>query len=95
MGDQFTLAEANFAPFVKVLEMVRFIDFWLDAYPNTRAWWDRMASRPSMQQLDVFPYSAISEDSAHARTGRETAPDFQIKLKEYREAFPHAYSVGD
>ena len=94
MGDQFTPAETNFAPFVKVLEMVRFIDFWLETYPLTRAWYDRMASYPSMIQLDNFPYSAISEDSAHARTGRETAPEFRKKLDEYRERFAHAYTVG-
>lgn len=95
MGDRLTLAEVNFAPFVKVLEMVRFLDSWLDAYPNTRAWWDRMAGRPSMKQLDSFPYNAISEDSVHARTGRETAPEFMARLREYRETFAHAYSVSD
>ncbi|MEP1090463.1 MAG: glutathione S-transferase domain-containing protein [Rhizobiaceae bacterium] len=93
MGDQFTLAETNFAPFVKVLEMVRFLDFWLEAYPLTRVWWDRMAERPSMKQLDEFPYNAISEESVHARTGRETAPAFRAKLDEYRERFAHAYAV--
>ena len=94
MGDQFTLAETNFAPFMKVLEMVRFMNFWLDAYPNTRAWWERMASRESIKQLDNFPYNAIDEDSAHAWTGRETAPAFEAKLKEYRAQFAHAYSAN-
>lgn len=93
MGDQFTLAETNFAPFVKVLEMVRFLDFWLEPYPLTRAWWDRMASRPSLQQLDEFPCNAIAEDSVHASSGRKTAQDFQAKIKEYRERFPHAYAI--
>lgn len=91
MGDQFTLAEANFAPFLKILEMVRFMDFWLEAYPLVRAWWDRVASRESMRQLDDFPYNAIAEDSPHAWTGRQTAPAFERKLQEYREAFAHAY----
>ena len=94
MGDQFTLAETNFAPFVKVLQMVRFLDFWLEPYPLTREWWERMASRPSIQYLDTLPCNAISEDSVHAVTGRKTAPGFQLKLKEYRERFAHAYSVG-
>ena len=93
MGDQFTLAETNFAPFVKVLEMVRFLDFWLEPYPLTRAWWDRMSSRPSLERLDDFPYSAISEDSAHARSGRQTEPEFRVKLSEYRERFAHAYAM--
>lgn len=94
MGDQFTLAEVNFAPLVKVLEMVRFLEFWLEPYPLTRAWWDQMTSRPSLKQLDDFPYSAVSEDSAHAKAGRETAPEFRKKLAEYRERFAHAYSIG-
>ncbi len=94
MGDRFTLAETNLAPFVKVLEMVRFLDFWLEPYPLTRAWWDRMASRPSMQRLDDFPYSAVSEDSPHARSGRETEPEFRVKLAEYRERFAHAFNPG-
>ena len=94
MGDQFTLAEVNFAPLVKVLEMVRFLEFWLESYPLTRAWWGRVASRPSMKQLDDFPYSAVSEDSAHAKAGRETEPEFRKKLAEYRERFARAYSIG-
>ena len=95
MGDQFTLAETNFAPFVKVLEMVRFLDFWLEPFPLTRAWWNRVASRPSLKQLDDFPNSAISEDSAHAKAGRETETEFRKKLAEYRERFAHAYSIGN
>ncbi len=91
MGDRFTLAEANLAPFVKVIEMVRFLDFWLEPYPVTRAWWDRMTSRPSMRQLDEFPSNAVAEDSPHARAGRQTEPGFREKLAEYREAFGHSF----
>ena len=91
MGDQFTLAEVNFGPFMKVLEMVRFIDFWLAPYPRVRDWWDRLAKRPSMQQLDAFPSNALAEDSPHARTGKETRPAFEAKVSEYRKAFAHAY----
>ena len=90
MGDRLTLAETSLAPFVKVIEMVRFLDFWLEPYPLTRAWWDRMASRPSMRRLDEFPSNAVAEDSPHARAGRETEPGFRKKLAEYREAFGHA-----
>lgn len=91
MGEQFTLAETVSAPLVKVLEMLRFLDFWLAPYPNTRAWWDRVAARPSMQQLDAFPNNALDEDSPHAVAGRKTAPAFREKLDEYRAKFGHAY----
>lgn len=95
MGDQFTLAETNLGPFVKVLEMVRWLDEWMENYPRTRAWWDRLADRPSMKHLDTFPYSAISEDSDHARTGRQCLPEFREKLAAYREQFPTAFDPVD
>jgi hypothetical protein len=76
---------------VKVLEMIRFIDFWLEPHPHTRAWWDRLASRPSVRMLDAFPSNAIAEDSPHAVAGRETEPEFRRNPEEYRETFSHAY----
>lgn len=90
MGEQFTLAETVSAPLVKVLEMIRFLDFWLEPYPLTRQWWDRLAARPSVQQLDTFPCSAVSEDSPHAVAGRQTEAAFLSKLDEYRVRFAHA-----
>ncbi len=90
MGDQFTLAETNSATFVKVIEMIRFLDFWLEPYPKTREWWDRVSSRPSMQQLDTFASNAVSEDSPHAKAGRECEAGFRNKIEKYREQFAHA-----
>lgn len=90
MGDQFTLAETNSATFIKVIEMIRFLDFWLEPYPKTREWWDRVSSRPSMQQLDTFPSNAVAEDSPHAVAGRECEAGFREKIAEYREQFAHA-----
>lgn len=91
MGEQLTLAETVSAPLVKVLEMTRFIDFWLEPYPLTLAWWKRLAARPSVSQLDSFPCNAIAEDSPHAVAGRESEPAFRRKLDEYRKAFAHTY----
>ena len=91
MGDRLTLAETNLAPFVKLIEMLRFLDFWLEPYPLARAWWDRMASRPSLRQLDDFPSNAVSDDSPHALAGRETEAGFRDRLSEYRERFAHAF----
>lgn len=91
MGQQLTLAETVSAPVIKVLEMTRFTEFWLDPYPQTRAWWERLASRPSVSLLDSFPSNAVSEDSPHAVTGRSTEPEFRKKLDEYRAAFTHTY----
>ena len=52
-------------------------------------------SGPSLQKLDEFPYCAISEDSPHAKSGRETEPEFRVKLAEYRERFGDAFSPVD
>jgi len=90
MGEQFTLAETNSAPFVKVLEMIRFLDFWLEPYPHTRSWWDRVAARPSVQQLDDLPGNAVDDNSPHAIAGRKTEPAFRERLDEYRVRFSHA-----
>lgn len=90
MGEQFTLAETNSAPFVKVLEMIRFLDFWLEPYPHTRSWWDRVAARSSVQQLDKLPGNAVDDDSPHAIAGRKTEPAFRERLDEYRVKFLHA-----
>jgi hypothetical protein len=54
-----------------------------------------MVERPSLQKLDEFPYCAISEDSPHAKSGRETEPEFRVKLAEYRERFGDAFSPVD
>ena len=91
MGEQLTLTETVAAPLVKVLEMLRFLDFWLTPYPNTCAWWERIAARPSMQELDTFPGNALDEDSPHALAGRKTEPAIREKLNEYRAKFSHAY----
>jgi glutathione S-transferase len=90
MGERFTLGETVAAPLVKVLEMVRFLDFWLKPYPLTYDWWNRVSSRPSVQQLDTFPSNAVDEDSPHAVTGRQTERAFREKLDEYRAQFAHA-----
>ena len=90
MGEHFTLVETVSAPLIKVLEMVRFLDFWLEPYPYTYEWWNRVSSRPSVQHLDTFSSNAIDEDSAHAVAGRQTEPAFREKLDEYRTQFAHA-----
>ena len=91
MGDRLTLADLMSAPFVKVIEMVRYLDFWLEPYPKCRDWWERIAARPSMQMLDTFPSNAVAEDSPHAVSGRQVEPEFRQKLAEYREKFAHAF----
>jgi glutathione S-transferase len=90
MGEQLTLAETNAVTFMKVIQMLRFLDFWLEPYPMTKAWWDRVSGRPSVQQLDKFASNAVSEDSPHAKAGRETEEGFREKIAQYREQFPHA-----
>jgi len=90
MGEQLTLAETNAVTFMKVIQMLRFLDFWLEPYPMTKAWWDRVSGRPSVQQLDKFASNAVSEDSPHAKAGRETEAGFREKIAQYREQFPHA-----
>jgi len=55
MGDQFTLADLNFAPLIARLEAIRFLDLWLDHRPNSADWWRRLKTRTSFADANVGP----------------------------------------
>ncbi len=47
MGNQFTLADINYAPLVARLEVIGLIDIWLDRRIKTTQWWNRVKARTS------------------------------------------------
>ena len=50
MGDQYTLAEINLAPYAARLEYMGLLDIWIENRPMVSAWWDRIKARPSYQR---------------------------------------------
>lgn len=50
MGDQYTLAEINLAPYAARLEYMELLDIWIEDRPGIVAWWHRIKARPAYQR---------------------------------------------
>ncbi len=71
MGDQFTLADINYAPLIARLEAIGFLDLWLDKRDRTLKWWQRIKSRSSFSIANVG--FAAEEQEAYSREGQKCA----------------------
>ena len=49
MGERYTLAEINLAPYLARLEYLHLIDVWTAERPGVTAWFDRIKARPSFK----------------------------------------------
>ncbi|MPZ57816.1 MAG: hypothetical protein GEU91_15225 [Rhizobiales bacterium] len=81
MGDAFTLAEVNLAPFIARLDGLRMLPVWLDERPRTRAWWARVQARPSYAQARVGP--SADEAASYAREGAKVVDDLRRRRADY------------
>ncbi len=90
MGDRLTLAETCYAPFIKILELTRLLDLWLDGRPAARGWWERLTARPSYALLDDYPGQREDDDAPHAKAGAEVRDGIADQLGRYRESFGKA-----
>ena len=88
MGDQFTLVETNNAPFIKVLEMLRLLDLWLEGRPNVQRWWKSITDRPSYKSLEEYPGQSEDDDAPHAKAGASVADKIKELLLHYRDTIP-------
>lgn len=88
MGDAISLVETTHAPFIKVLDMLRLLDLWLEGRPNVRAWWERITVRDSYKSLEEYPGQSEDDDAPHAVAGREVAGKFKELLDHYRDIMP-------
>ena len=85
MGDAFTLAEVNLAPFIARLDGLRMLPVWLDVRPRTRAWWERVQARPSYAQARVGP--SVDEAAVYAREGAKVVDDLRRRRAAYLERY--------
>ena len=88
MGERLSLVETTHAPFIKVLDLTRLLDLWLDGRPLAQAWWQRVTARDSYKSLDEYPGQSEDEDAPHAVAGRKVAPKFKELLAAYRDRMP-------
>jgi len=88
MGDQFTLVETTHAPFIKVLEMLRLLELWLDGRPNVGRWWESITNRQSYKDLEEYPGQGEDDAAPHAKAGAAVSSKIGELLEHYRATIP-------
>ena len=78
IGDTFSLADLNFAPFIARLEAINYLSLWLDTRPKTSAWWARLKARSSYIQAGVGP--APDEEKIFSEEGRKSVTEVRHVL---------------
>ena len=81
MGDQFTLADLNLAPFVARLAGLKLVEPWLAELPQAQRWWEAVKDRPSYAEARVGP--SADEIEMMGIEGAKVVNDFKEKRAEY------------
>jgi glutathione S-transferase len=82
VGDMFSLAEVNLAPFVARLEYLSLLDVWTGERPNFGAWWQNVKDRPSYQAEVAGPLSGEEVDEMRVSGAR-----IKNRVKELRAEY--------
>jgi glutathione S-transferase len=82
MGEQFTLAEIGYAPFIARVAGLKLVDVWLSGRPRASAWWQRLSERSSFISADVGP--SAPEREIYAREGGRIAAGVADRLEQIR-----------
>ncbi|MDP7424169.1 MAG: glutathione S-transferase family protein [Rhodospirillales bacterium] len=88
MGNDISLVETTHAPFIKVLDLLRLLDIWMDGRPHLQAWWERVKLRDSYKALEEYPGQSDDDDAPHAMAGRKVVSKFEELLDNYRKMMP-------
>lgn len=91
LGDQFTLAEINLAPFIKVAELLRYMDIFLAERPAADRWWQALGDRPSYRQLEDYPGQNEDDNAPHAVSGARVRDEVIELLEKVRARGIPAY----
>lgn len=83
MGDRFTLVECCFAPLIKVLDMIKWLEIWFEARPNVSRWWQTLGNRPSVLGLDEYEGHTADRTSDHAKAGLALVDEARDRLAAY------------
>jgi glutathione S-transferase len=83
MGDTLTLVETCYAPLVKVLDMIKWLDVWFEHRPNVAQWWDNLGNRPSVLELDEYEGHTADLNSDHAKAGIVLVDEARDRLERY------------
>ena len=86
MGDRFTLVECCYAPLIKVLDMIKWLDIWFEFRPNVARWWQALGNRPSVLGLDEYEGHTADPTSDHARAGLALVDEARDRLAAYNRS---------
>lgn len=81
MGDEFSLADLNFAPFIARLDGLQLVDPWLADRPHAQTWWQAVKDRPAYIEARVGP--SAEETDKMAIEGAKSAREFEEARAEY------------
>jgi glutathione S-transferase len=88
MGNDISLVETTHAPLIKVLDLLRLLDIWIDGRPHVQSWWERVIARDSYKSLEEYAGQSEDDDAPHAVAGRKVATKFKELLDDYRKMMP-------
>ena len=83
MGDNFTLVETCYAPLVKVLDMIKWLDVWFHDRPHVSQWWKNLGNRASVLGLDEYEGHTSDLTSDHAKAGLALVDEAHERLQKY------------
>jgi ganglioside-induced differentiation-associated protein 1 len=83
MGDNLTLVEVCYAPLVKVLDMIKWLDIWFEGRPHVAQWWNNLGHRPSVLDLDEYEGHTADLNSDHAKAGLVLVDEARERLQKY------------
>ena len=83
MGETLTLVETCYAPLVKVLDMIKWLDIWFENRPNVARWWDNLGNRSSVLGLDEYEGHTADLKSDHAKAGIVLLEEARDRLQKY------------
>lgn len=84
MGERLTLVETCYAPLVKVLDMIKWLDIWFEDRPHVADWWSRLGQRPSVLNLDEYEGHTADLNSDHAKAGLKLVDEARDRLRSYK-----------
>ena len=86
MGERFTLAESCYAPLIKLLDLIKWLDIWLENRPNVTRWWQALGNRPSVLGLDEYEGHTADPASDHAKAGLALFDEAKDRLAAYQRS---------
>ena len=90
MGDQYTLAEINFAPYVARLEYMGLLEIWIENRPKVSSWWNRIKARLAYQRGVSDRLTPLDIEPMHRFGGA-----IHLRVAELRQDYLREFVITD